>query len=401
MKRVRMQTADRIGLQNKEVKKIALLYLLVNLALLDLLVFSYYGRSILAISNYGLSTFFMLFIVGWFCLVIVKEGKVSFLFFLSLAFVVYEIVVTIVNEAYSLTEIPFRVIEMLCWLAVFFLSFYYSKRIKTDCIQYLIKMALPFLVIFVAFFWIIYTDTSVNVWGLYNAVYFPLFFFPYLTSLENKGGKYILMILVFSCLVVSYKRTALLLFLVAIIYYFGATMGNRMSMAKKMGLILAAGLALGAAFYLFGWLQNSYQLDWYARILDAKETGGSNRFFIWEQMLEAFKRQSLGEWLFGHGYRTTGIFGGAHNDILEILWDYGVIGLGLYAAFVGALLKIRKRMKRSHYEYMIPFTVSLIYFGIYSLAGQLFIMPQWFLILCMFWGILTGNYYRKESTIVC
>ena len=68
----------------------------------------------------------------------------------------------------------------------------------------------------------------------------------------------------------------------------------------------------------------------------------NGRSAIWENVLEAFNASTLSEKLIGHGYHAfrfykySGymyILNGnlAHNDYLNTLYDYGIIGVAVYA----------------------------------------------------------------------
>lgn len=381
--------------QRRCMRRVFFLIALVSLALIDYMTFSYYGGSLFSIGRYSLSTFIILGISAWFAVLILRNYRVNIIIATGMALVFFECVTTVVNGAYSFGQLPFRLIEMICWLGVFYLSYSYTKKLDAAVINNIMNLAFIFAIIFYIYFWIIYLDPTINVWGLYNAVYYPLFFFPFIISLKNGKLRTTGFLAIFAIIIVSYKRTAIILFVVAAIYYLLAKVGKKRGGIQKIGIIAGSILIVFLAVLLFRQLEEQYQLDWFGRILEARESKGSNRFIIWENMFNAMKEQSVLEWLVGHGYRTTDVFGGAHNDLLEILYDYGLIGFGLYVGLVACLIKYQRIMKKNNYEYLIPYTVSLIFFGIYSLAGQLFIMPQWFLILCIFWGITIAGLEKK------
>lgn len=367
-----------------------ILCIMVTICMLEPMTFSYYHRNIISIGNYSGSTFSLLILAVWFTYLIFMEKRIPKLFFFMLLFVMYEILTTSANGVYSIVQIPFSAIEMLAWLTIMFIAYRLVRSAGT--IEIILKCGVISAIIFTGYFWKIYLDSTINVYGLYNAVYFPLFFLPLVLVAENRIIKWGGIVIAFAMVIVSYKRTAIIFFGIGMGYYIMHSFFSQKQLYKKLTAFFGIAFIIVFATLLFTYLQNAYELDWAFRISDAVETGGSNRVTIWENMLSAMKEQSILEWLLGHGYRTTDSFGGAHNDILEILYDYGIIGFGFYSYFCIQLIYLRNFMKRINYKHLAPYTVSLIFFFIYSFFGQLIIMPQWFFALCLLWGILIGDF---------
>lgn len=382
------------NLKDKNFKYIIILYILVTVCLFDLLNYSYFGRNLVSLGGYGLSTFSMIIFVLWFFYLFFKsKAKVTLFFAVSTMLCLFEIFTTFANIAYSLSKFPFRALEMLGWLSVCYIAYYYARRCKN--IKKVLYAVIPFAAVLYVYFWIIYLDKSINVYGLYNAVFYPLFFFPFFLVIENPRLKWVSILAFLAIVLVSYKRSALLFLGLAIGYYILQSISSSKGVFKKIFVIISMIIVIIAGAFLYNYLSVEYNLDWSYRIMDALETGGSNRLTIWSDIFTALKNQRIVDWLVGHGYRTTDLYGGAHNDYLEILYDYGLIGFGLFAVICGLLVNYRIKMKKAGYKYLAPYTVSLIFFFIYGIFGQLFIMPQWFFELCLFWGIIMADFERQ------
>ena len=67
----------------------------------------------------------------------------------------------------------------------------------------------------------------------------------------------------------------------------------------------------------------------------------NERIDMYQGTLNAYDSLSLFEQLFGHGYKAIekDLYGRpTHNDLLEILYDYGVVALLLYVLFLIGLV---------------------------------------------------------------
>ena len=368
-------TATENKSRNIYSRMIFCLVIMVTYILYDYLTFTYYQHSLFSISGISLSAIPMILIVG-FSLCVMLFNKINTLILLGLIFVIYEFVITAINMAYSISQLPFRAVEMFCWLGIFTVTYFCTK--KSGKADLFLKMVLPFSIIFIIKCWNIFLDASINVYGLYNSVFYVLFFLPFFLLIKNNILKNSMLLIVFATVIMSYKRSAILILVLSVAYYFWAEIGGKSTINKKIGILFGIAFLIIIGVVLFNYLQAKYQLDWLARIQDAAESGGSGRLDIWNNMWDAMKKQSFTEWLGGHGYRTTGIFGGAHNDFLEILYDYGIIGFILYFSIIVLLFRYVYFMKKCSYKYRSAFVASLILFLGYSFVGQLFIMPQWF-----------------------
>lgn len=92
----------------------------------------------------------------------------------------------------------------------------------------------------------------------------------------------------------------------------------------------------------------------------------------------------------------SGIGTSAHNDILEVLYDFGLLGLLLYLIIIinlckKALYGIQKKIK--NYD---AFAASLVLFLVISMFSNLIIVPTYFFLLCQFWGIMINEMRNNE-----
>ena len=125
-------------------------------------------------------------------------------------------------------------------------------------------------------------------------------------------------------------------------------------------------------------------------------SGGNGRAEIMSKVLYLLNYESnTSSIIFGHGVnaisRTIGI--GGHNDFLEVLYCYGIIGLVLFITFLIYLIKeIRILLSNTH---RIAFYISIIILFFALSASKLIATQIGLLPLSILWGTLLA-YSRTE-----
>ena len=151
------------------------------------------------------------------------------------------------------------------------------------------------------------------------------------------------------------------------------------SWIKKIILLLIAILGIFLAIYLFG----AYFDAAWGRFEYISEDGGSGRNWVYSSYWNQYKASDLSHQLFGHGlYAGTLSYGNkhafihvlAHNDWLEILFDYGMIGFLLYLFLFIKLttIVICKRKENNAYYYML--VMSFIIWFVKSILSSTFLV---------------------------
>ena len=111
-----------------------------------------------------------------------------------------------------------------------------------------------------------------------------------------------------------------------------------------------------------------------------QESGGSNRSSIWKAGLEEFFRGSAWQLLFGYGphglnvARTT-----MHNQFLQVLVDYGIVGAGLFLFLLGTVLRAFYKNNKVYlgaYLGMLLLSMTLTMPASYKPLWVLMIMPM-------------------------
>lgn len=164
-------------------------------------------------------------------------------------------------------------------------------------------------------------------------------FLPIILSIRNKYLKGIFLIIILYWSIISAKRTSLLCIGLAVVFLIMANISN--VSGKNFARFIAV-LAVGAAIAYFAYnkypefaLQTDYIIE---RFKDPQDNDSNReRMDMYTGTYSAYSSSSIIEQLFGHGYMAVvnDLYGRpTHNDIMEILYDYGLIALAIYLIFI-------------------------------------------------------------------
>ena len=129
----------------------------------------------------------------------------------------------------------------------------------------------------------------------------------------------------------------------------------------------------------------------FSRFSSISEDKGSGRDIVWRNVLDTYSKSPVLEKIIGHGHYSAIIVNrghnidlSAHNDFLEVLFDYGIIGLILYLLLHIYLIKRLFFLKRNKSELFLPYLASYITMFIMSMVSHLILYPTYFTFLATF-----------------
>lgn len=260
-----------------------------------------------------------------------------------------------INSTYQFLMIPY--------FAIVFISFsYYSIPIKAS-------EKIILLTFFICLGLNLFTIFKYQFLGaerpLASDIYFSLGLFPFaLLILKNKTLKNISICLVFFAVFFSGKRTGLLAFVLAFVVYmiideYLSSRKNLISIFKTLFIIIVVLLLFYFISYYF---DEQYSLGIYKRLNNLFEDGGSGRDVIYKTVWESYKEAPVFYKLFGHGMAATGeiTLAYAHNDFLEILYNYGLIALIMIVVFYLQLIKRIFVMIRVQSPYAAAYAAAIV-----------------------------------------
>lgn len=222
---------------------------------------------------------------------------------------------------------------------------------------------------------------------------------PIILSLKNDRIKKVLIISVAVVALVSLKRSAFICTILTFVSYYlsDSYIAQKKDRVNKIIKYTFICIIIGVAMYLIIQKMNTNVFE---RIMNISEDEGSGRIDIWESVIEGFKESPLLKKLFGHGYHSVAILRGrgqlAHNDFLEILYDYGVIGLSFAVLFVLKLLRRLIWLWKAKSSLFPVYLSAIIVLFVFSMISYLMVQSLRILFLIAFFGVVD---YEVKSTV--
>lgn len=239
---------------------------------------------------------------------------------------------------------------------------------------------------------IIYSTFDVHL----NIVYVPLLSFLLVLFVDKKIIKFFIFIITLVLLLQSGKRAGLLALFSPLIFY----LCYHKTVSKKRILITLFVVVICLMIFFQDYFsQILVENRTLARFTDNGESDiSSGRIEIYIRTIQMFLNSSPFKMLIGHGFGAVEIYSplkmSAHNDFLEVLYDYGFIGLLIYVAVHYNLIRLLLNSYKRDCEGSI--ILSFIYFCLLtlSLISQLFNYPYFYLIT------LAIGYYEGKFNVL-
>lgn len=325
---------------------------------------------------------------------------------------IFLVLVTCVNITSDLDKV---IVSVLFWPLVL-LAFYIIFKNSTISIKFPLRIWLALAIISSLIVYqisnfinnLLFND---DVSATINYIFYPLLVTPWILLHNNKKINLAWLFLILSLSLYSVKRSAIIIIvLIAVIYisqtYFKNVNRNPL---KKVFLIIILLFTSLQIFIFVDSLNNSYL---FSRFVNVFEDKGSGRFDVYKSVIELQKNSDIANWIVGHGHDgvrkdnfvNSSSIGesrnlSAHNDMLEVLYDYGVFALFLYISFIILLIKRFFYLKKTKSPFFLAYTSSLIIFFIMSLGSHLILYPTYFIFLTSFWGAIEGLIERNKNVI--
>lgn len=231
-------------------------------------------------------------------------------------------------------------------------------------------------------------------------VYFSLGLLPLVLIYVEKKQRIIPMILLTVALVLTGKRAGILaLIVMAIIMYLGSeNKDNIKGSIQKILILIAIGVLL---YFVAGYLDEYFNLGFFERLNRMNEDGGSGRIDRWEIVINSLKDSSVSSLLIGHGWGSVIelLEGHAHNDFLEILYEFGLFAEVLYISFYISLFKYLKLMSKYKYRYITHYFASLVCSLFLSFFSFYYIKPTYITCGMICYGFFFSDFEKWKHNV--
>lgn len=221
--------------------------------------------------------------------------------------------------------------------------------------------------------------------------YFCLMMMPFILLLKGKR-KTILFFVVIVAILLSAKRTGSIALIVSFMLYI---LSRARGFDKKIGAIFLIAFLTIAIWGLFSLFFSEYFELLIGRFESLSEDKGSGRGDLFLMVWELILKSDTSELIFGHGYNSVVevLEYSAHNDFLEVMYDQGIIGLGLYVCIYISLIRTIKKINEKTLR--DSFRMSILLFFIVSLTSHLILFTSSIICLSTFWAMVDStNKYK-------
>ena len=219
--------------------------------------------------------------------------------------------------------------------------------------------------------------------------YYVLFLLPTLLLTPHKWLRYLGIVITGLVLFSSFKRGGVIAFVLAIVAYLFVkeVLGER-----KFTRLLVFLIVLIALFIILIFVDNAMGNIISERILNIREDGGSGRDQVWLTTWDMICYSESTQLIFGHGHnavlKNSPLELSAHNDFLEMLFNYGIICFVPYLVLHVQLIKQIFAEIKMHNKNASVMAFTYTIFFILSTISHVIVYP-WISLLVIFWGIMS------------
>jgi len=233
-------------------------------------------------------------------------------------------------------------------------------------------------------------------------MYFMLCLLPFMMLWKKGVGFYLPLLLTVAVIILSGKRTATLAIVGAVLVFYFLQMkqdGNLKSFFKTFWkLAVVTALILLA----YSYLSKNYEINLLERLENLEEDGGSGRDDIYLSLLTAIKNSNPIRWIVGYGnnavIRVYGRTSAAHNDFIEIMFDYGIFAVIALVGFYVSIIRECAKMVKYKYPGAPAFAASIVVAIMMSMFSNFIITFTHISGMAAFWGVALAewNEHRRQ-----
>ncbi len=229
----------------------------------------------------------------------------------------------------------------------------------------------------------------------YIESYFLITILPLAFLLENRKITSAILILAVVASVLSGKRTGAISCIIVFVIY---VMSNHKTIQTRILSILKLIVIVVCCYFLLSLLLETRFDLLIDRMMALSDDGGSGRDQVFALVLNDFGKSDFFQTIFGHGYNSvinspSSLGYSAHNEFLETLYDYGLIGNLLYISIFIVLWRNYRKIKIKKVK--TAYLVSILVFFINSLFSHQILYTTNIIMLCAFWGYCDARLIRN------
>ena len=223
-------------------------------------------------------------------------------------------------------------------------------------------------------------------WGYANYIYLVYALFPLVFMSKKKVFQYVTTALLIVATIVSKKRTAVILLVVYAVVFSWRAFTRKKTRTYQFLLITVALVAIVALSYSTSFFEN-ISTNYLYRFDTSNDDNWNGRFAIWSYGLARWWSGNIFDIIFGnnitYSYSASSVELTMHNDYLEMLTNYGIVGLIMTISFIVWLVKRTRRFGTHNFEdYNTVSTFTCVNYLVLMVTSHIIIYP-YLMALCL------------------
>lgn len=235
------------------------------------------------------------------------------------------------------------------------------------------------------------------------SVYLCLTILPLVLCCIKHKKRYYPIIISLLMISATTKRTGILAAVIGCVIFY-LTDGNvKIPIKKRLEKIAKITMVGTVLIALLVVALEGMGIDVVSRFTELSSDGGSGRNYIWEKVFNGFQSSDITRHFLGHGINSvflslkiySDVSIKAHNDFLEVLYDYGYVGVIMLAGIIIILLKEWVTQFKQHTQQLAIYSYSMILMLFFASFSYFFIESSIINFMSVYWGIIFA-----ERTII-
>lgn len=228
--------------------------------------------------------------------------------------------------------------------------------------------------------------------------YVILLLLPVVLCTSNSKVKIISILITGLIIITSFKRGGLMAFIFGFAFYLRISFkrANKNGFWSWLSFLLII-VALVFVLVRYDSLAGNIMSE---RLLDQEGDYSSGRLELYQITMQMIANASVKGLVLGHGYNAvlnnSYLQLAAHNDFLEILYDYGLFGFMSFLIMCIQMIKRAHDLIKSNSSYAAEFTYAVIIFLVLSSISTIIRIPIFMLCTAYTFGYLNGKTYEHK-----
>jgi hypothetical protein len=235
-----------------------------------------------------------------------------------------------------------------------------------------------------------------------NTIYYAFLELPLFLCVRKKKNQVLILILFSVLALLSMKRSCIFAVLGIWTLYSCVLIMKSDGKRKVTGIMIVLFLLLVGVFS-FNQIDVMLGGQISERMNKEETDEGRGRLAIYEVTWLMQQHSSMNEWLLGHGHNgvwhNSPLEISAHNDFMEVLYDYGLIVFILYLCLWGYVMNKCLYLYRINSYFLVPYISSICIFIVLSLVSHLVLYTSYFNLLVIFWAGVEAFVEKEKRSV--